>query len=47
MKQGVIRELAGEHAVRKLCHVFGVARSAYYAAPRKAERPPCPGQCPG
>ena len=39
MKHGVIRELAGEHPVRKLCRVFGVARSAYYAAQQKAGRP--------
>ena len=39
MKIGVIKELAGQHAVRKLCRVLGVARSAYYAAQRKAERP--------
>ena len=39
MKHGVIRELAGAHPVRKLCRVFGVARSAYYAAQKKAERP--------
>ncbi len=39
MKHGVISALVGEHAVRKLCRVFGVARNAYYAAHRKAERP--------
>ena len=39
MKHGVIRELAGAHPVRKLYRVFGVARSAFYAAQRKAERP--------
>ena len=39
MKHGVISELAGAHPVRKLCRVFGVARSAYYAAQGKAERP--------
>ena len=38
MKLGVIRSLAGEHPVRKLCRTLGVARSAYYAAPKKAER---------
>ncbi len=38
MKHGVIRELAGEHAVRKRCRVFGVARSAYYAAQQKDQR---------
>ena len=39
MKHGAIKALAGAHPVRKLCRVFGVARSAYYAAQRKAERP--------
>ena len=39
MKIGVIKKLAGEHAVRKLCRTLGVARSAYYAAQKKAERP--------
>jgi putative transposase len=39
MKFGVIKALVGEHPVRKLCRVLGVARSAYYAAQRKAERP--------
>ena len=29
MKIGVIRSLAGEHRVRKLCRTLGVARSAY------------------
>ena len=38
MKHGVVRALAGEHPVRRPCRVFGVARSAYYTAPRKAER---------
>ena len=39
MKFGVIRELAGEHAVRKRCRTLGVARSAYYAAQKKEQRP--------
>ena len=39
MKLGVIRSLAGQHPVRKLCRVLGVARSAYYAAQKKSERP--------
>ena len=39
MKHGAIKALAGEHPVRQLCRVFGVARSAYYAAQAKAERP--------
>lgn len=39
MKIGVIRSLAGQHPVRKLCRTLGVARSAYYAAQKKAERP--------
>ncbi len=39
MKFGVIKQLAGEHPVRKLCRTLGVARSAYYAAQKKAERP--------
>ena len=34
-----IKQLAGEHAVRKLCRVLGVTRSAYYAAQKKEERP--------
>ena len=39
MKIGVIKELAGQHPVRKLCRTLGVARSAYYAAQKKADRP--------
>lgn len=39
MKIGVIKGLAGQHPVRKLCRTLGVARSAYYAAQKKAERP--------
>ena len=39
MKIGVIKELAGQHPVRKLCRTLGVTRSAYYAARKKAERP--------
>ena len=35
----MIQQLAGEHAVRKLCRVLGVARSAYYAVQQKAQRP--------
>ena len=39
MKFGVIRSLAGQHPVRKLCRTLGVARSAYDAAQKKEERP--------
>ena len=39
MKFGVIKKLAGEHAVRRLCRTLGVARSAYYAAQKKEQRP--------
>ena len=39
MKIGVIKQLAGQHPVRKLCRVLGVARSAYYAAQHKTQRP--------
>ena len=39
MKIGVIRFLAGQHPVRKLCRTLGVARRAYYAAQKKEERP--------
>ena len=35
----MIQQLAGEHRVRKFCRTLGVARSAYYAAPKRAERP--------
>ena len=35
----MIQQLAGEHPVRKPCRVLGVARSAYYAAQKKAQRP--------
>ena len=34
-----IQRLAGQHPVRKLCRALGVARSAYYAAQRQAQRP--------
>ena len=39
MKIGVIKALAGEHGVRKLCRTLGVARRAYYAAEQQAARP--------
>ena len=39
MKMATIQRLAGQHPVRKLCRVLGVARSAYYATPKKAARP--------
>ena len=39
MKIGVIRSLAGEHSVRKLCRTLGVTRSAYYASEQKPQRP--------
>ena len=39
MKIGVIKQLAGQHSVRKLCRTLGVARSAYSAAQGKAQRP--------
>ena len=39
MKMGVIRSLAGQHPVRKLCRTLGVARSACHAAQKKEERP--------
>ena len=39
MKIGVIKQLAGQHPVRKLCRVLGVARSAYYAAQHKTQLP--------
>ena len=39
MKMGVIRSLAGQHPVRKLCRTLGVVRSAYYAAQKQEERP--------
>ena len=39
MRIGVIRSLVGEHPVRQLCRTLGVARSAYYAAAKKTERP--------
>ena len=35
----MIQQLAGQHAVRKLCRTLDVARSAYYAAQKKPERP--------
>ena len=40
MKIGVIKSLAGEHSVRKLCETLGVTRGAYYASGRKSGRPP-------
>ena len=39
MKIGVIKQLAGQHSVRKLCRTLGVTRSAYYAAAKKPARP--------
>lgn len=39
MKMATIKALAGQHSVRKLCRTLGVARSAYYAAQKKPERP--------
>ena len=39
MQIGVIKELAGQHPVRKLCRMLGVARSAYYATQKKDARP--------
>ena len=39
MKIGVIKALAGEHSVRKLCETLEVTRSAYYAQAKKSERP--------
>ena len=39
MKMATIKQLAGQHPVRQLCRVLGVARSAYYAARKKAQRP--------
>ena len=39
MKMATIKQLAGQHPVRKLCRMLGVARSAYYAAQKKAQRP--------
>ena len=35
----MIQQLAGQHPVRKLCRTLGVARSAYYATRKKAQRP--------
>lgn len=35
----MIRQLAGEHSVRAICRTLGVARSAYYAAGKKMQRP--------
>ena len=35
----MIQQLAGDHAVRKLCRTLGVARSAYYAGQQKPQRP--------
>ena len=35
----MIKQLAGAHPVRKLCRILGVARSAYYIAQKKAQRP--------
>ena len=42
MKIGVIKTLAGQHSVRKLCRTLGVTRSAYYASEKKPERPRAP-----
>ena len=39
MKIGVIRQLAGPPPGRKLGRTLGVARSAYYVARNKEERP--------
>ena len=39
MKIGVIKNLVGQHSVRKLCRTLGVTRSAYYACEKKPERP--------
>ena len=39
MKMAMIKQLAGEYSVRKLCRTLGVARGAYYATQRKKERP--------
>lgn len=39
MKMATIQQLAGQHPVRKLCRVLGVARSAYYTAQRKSAQP--------
>ena len=39
MKRATIKQLAGQPPIRQLCRVRGVARSAYYAAQRKAARP--------
>ena len=39
MRMATIQRLAGEHPVRKLCRALGVARSAYYAVKKKAQRP--------
>ncbi len=35
----MVKQLAGEHPVRALCRVLGVARGAYYAAQKKDGRP--------
>jgi hypothetical protein len=39
MKFGVIKALVGQHPMRKLCRVFGVRATPYYAARKKEERP--------
>ncbi len=39
MKIGVIKQLAGQHSVRKLCRTLGVARNAYSVAAKKPARP--------
>ena len=35
----MIRQLAGQFAIKTLCRTLGVSRSGYYAAQKKAERP--------
>ena len=42
VKRGVIKALAGPPPVRKLCRTLGVARNAYYAAHKQAQRPRAP-----
>ena len=39
MKMATIKQLAGQHPVRKLCRTLGVARNAYHAAQKKGQRP--------
>ena len=38
MKMATIQRLAGQHPMRKLCRVLGLARSTYYAAQSKPAR---------